>query len=206
MAESQTYWSQAYEAYEVVRDTVSTTAVWSWSAAYSKWEGYTGVPAAVQESNITLLKDLFGPVLVDPQGRDVNLEDVLGNGKYVGIYVGASWASACAPFCAELKRSYEKINERSMLPTLECVYVSADKTQEEFDAYMRDSPWLAVPFTELKLRKKVMTIYAAATLPKFILLSPSGKVLTDDARWTHKDPTGASFPWTGESDALCAIQ
>ncbi len=37
-AESQTYWSQAYEAYAVVRDTVSSTAAWSWGAAYNKWE------------------------------------------------------------------------------------------------------------------------------------------------------------------------
>lgn len=29
-AESQSYWSQAYEAYSVVRDTVASTAHWSW--------------------------------------------------------------------------------------------------------------------------------------------------------------------------------
>ena len=92
------------------------------------------------------------------------------------------------------------------MPTFEVVYVSADKTQEEFDAYMRDAPWLAVPFTELKMRKKVMTIYAAATLPKFVLLSPSGKVLTDDNAWPKVDQTGASFPWTGPSDSLCVVQ
>lgn len=28
--ESQSYWSQAYEAYAIVRDTVSSTASWSW--------------------------------------------------------------------------------------------------------------------------------------------------------------------------------
>jgi hypothetical protein len=38
LAESQSYWSQAYEAYAVVRDTVTSTASWSWSAAYGKWE------------------------------------------------------------------------------------------------------------------------------------------------------------------------
>ena len=33
--ESQTYWSQAYDAYAIVRDTVSSTAKWSWGAALS---------------------------------------------------------------------------------------------------------------------------------------------------------------------------
>ena len=155
---------------------------------------------------MTLLKDLFGATLVDPQGRPVVLEEVLGNGKYVGIYVGAEWASACAPFVAALKRVYDRVNERTMLPTLEVVYVSADKDQEQFDAYMRTAPWLAVPFSELKLRKKVMTAYRAATLPKFILLSPSGKVLTDDEKWFVADPIGAKFPWNGPSDAVCIIQ
>lgn len=106
------------------------------------------------------------------------LDDVLGGGKYVGIYVGAEWAASCAPMLAALKRSYEKINERSLLPTFEVVYVSADKEQEQFDAYMRACPWVAVPFPELKIRKKVMSVYTAATLPKFVLLSPSGKVTT----------------------------
>lgn len=39
------------------------------ASAYSQWEKYTGKPAAVAESNLTLLKDLFGPWLVDPQGK-----------------------------------------------------------------------------------------------------------------------------------------
>jgi hypothetical protein len=100
--------------------------------------------------------------------------------------------------------------------------------QEQFDAYMRTTPWVAVPFNELKLRKKVMTIYHAATLPRFVLLSPSGKarrllslfffcfvivvrlfsiqVLTDDEKWIFVDPVGAKFPWQGPSDAICAIQ
>jgi nucleoredoxin len=136
----------------------------------------------------------------------VELEDVLGGGKYVGIYVGAEWAAACAPMLAALKRTYERVNERTMLPTFEVVYVSADKEQEQFDIYMRNTPWVAVPFTELKLRKKVMTVYHAAMLPRFILLSPSGKVLTDDEKWLVVDPTGAKFPWNGPSYAICAIQ
>jgi hypothetical protein len=97
------------------------------ASAYSQWEKYTGKPASVVESNLTLLKDLFGQTLTDPQGRSVDLDEVLGGGKYVGIYVGAEWAASCAPLAAALKRTYEKINEKSMLPTFEIVYVSADK-------------------------------------------------------------------------------
>jgi nucleoredoxin len=149
---------------------------------------------------------LFGNSLCDPQGRLVDVDDVLCNGKYIGIYVGASWASSCVPFCEQLKRSYEKINEKAMLPVFEVVFVSADKSQEDFDNYMREAPWLGVPFSELKLRKKVMTVYGAATLPKFVLLSPSGKVLTDDEKWLRLDPNGAKFPWEGPSDAMCVVQ
>lgn len=160
----------------------------------------------MQETNLTLIQDLFGPILVDAHGRQVAVEEVLAGGKYIGIYVGAEWASTCAPFVANLKRVHDKVNEKSMLPVLEVVYVSADKTQEQFDGFMRECPWVAVPFSELKLRKKIMSIYKAATLPKFILLSPSGKVLTDDEKWVAVDVQGAKFPWEGPSDAMCVIQ
>ncbi len=43
-----------------------------------------------------------------------------------------------------------------------------------------------------------MSVYGAATLPKFVLLSPSGKVMTDDEKWFVVDPNGAKFPWQGE--------
>ena len=159
----------------------------------------------MQESNITLLKDLFGPTLVDKNGKVVQVEDVLGGGKFIGIYVGAEWASACQPFVKALVDTYGKVNEKTMLPVFEVVYVSADKSQEQFDGYMKDKPWVAVSFTELRLRKKVMTIYKAATLPKLILLSPSGKVLTDDEKWLTADPNGLKFPWEGPSDQICVI-
>ncbi len=109
--------SQAYSAYAVVRDTVAETASWSSNKAYSLWAHYMvtalrGLPPRLltcetkgygttpqkQESNLTLLKDLFGPTLVrllggaatraferdrikvDPHGRAINTEDALGQG------------------------------------------------------------------------------------------------------------------------------
>ena len=49
----------------------------------------------------------------------------------------------CQEFTPVFAELYNEINENGKV--LEVVFISGDKTQEEFDKYYKDMPWLALP-------------------------------------------------------------
>ena len=152
------------------------------------------------ETAMTTFTDYFGPVVVDRHNERHSLKDVL-SGKYLAIYIGASWDKSGSSFERTLIELHADINGRTPEPSFEVVYISADRTEEEFTRAMSMMPFVAIPFEDLVRRKRLMTIFKADLLPRFLLLSPSGERLTDDDEWVRRDPYGASFPWRGASAA-----
>ena len=179
---------------------VTNTANSAGGAVYSQWSEFGKKNVEEIETNLALWEDLFGQNVVDSEGKSKTTEEALGRGTYVGIYVGAEWAAPCVPFTPQLKDAYAHINTDGEAK-LEVVYVSADKDLPQFKNYISTMPWVSIPFAKLNLRKKVMKIYKAKTLPKFILLAPDGKLLTEDEKWPSIDPEGKYFPWEGSSDS-----
>lgn len=155
-------------------------------------------PAA--ESGMSILTDYFGPVLVDKSNDEHTLHSVLAD-KFVGIYIGAGWDKSAEVFERTLIELHGDVNGRTPQPTFEIVYVSADRSEEEFRTAISHFPFLAMPFTDLVRRKRLMTLFRAELLPRFLLLSPTGERLTDDEEWVRRDPYGQQFPWRGSSSA-----
>ena len=71
---------------------------------------------------------------------------------YIGVYFAAHWAPESEQFTPLLVRSYStihnKMRDRQDHRHWDIIYVSSDRTQEEFDAVFAEMPWKALPFND----------------------------------------------------------
>jgi nucleoredoxin len=71
----------------------------------------------------------------------------------------------------------------------EIVFISSDKNQESFDEYYASMPWLALPFTDRKLKAKLSGKYGVSGIPTLVLLDPSANIITKDGRSAVLNPS-----------------
>ena len=87
---------------------------------------------------------LVGPALVAGGGASVSA-DVLEKKKNVAFLFAADWCKPCRDFVPKLVKYYE-LAKRKGDDKLEILWVSASRSQEAFDAYLKEMPWPAAPF------------------------------------------------------------
>ena len=92
--------------------------------------------------------DILGDKLVNKQGEPVDINCLGGNKSVVGLYFSAHWCQPCRSFTPELVTFYNKVKQSESGKCFEIVFVSSDKTAEEFEGYYGEMPWLALPFAE----------------------------------------------------------
>ncbi|CAM9873365.1 unnamed protein product, partial [Choristocarpus tenellus] len=77
----------------------------------------------------------------------------------------------------------------------ELVFLSSDKSQEEFDGYSSNMPWISVPY-DGKTRTTVSQLLGVTALPTLLVFDEESKLITANGRVEIlKDPEGAGFPW-----------
>ena len=132
------------------------------------------------------MEELFGPHLVSKNGQIPSSS--LNAFKYVLVYFSAHWCPPCRGFTPKLGLFYDNVNAGEK--TLEIVYVSGDRTPEQFEEYYDEQPWVAVPFTENEKRAQLNQHFKVAGIPALFLIDQSGKVLKDTCRMdvTSKGP------------------
>ena len=90
------------------------------------------------------LTALFGPNLLGPGGAKLDLSSL--KGKVIGLYFSAHWCPPCKQFTPLLAAKYRDIIKTGK--PFEIVFVSSDRSQGEADAYFKEMPWKALPFSE----------------------------------------------------------
>merc|ERR1712061_422912 len=79
---------------------------------------------------------------------------------------------------------------------MEIVFVSSDRDQASFDSYYAEQPWVALPYDQRDLKAKLSKKYKVQGIPSFVILDPSGEVITKEGRdAVMKDPAGEKLPW-----------
>ena len=69
--------------------------------------------------------------------------------KLIGIYYSMHNCPPCREFTPLLSAIYDEVNDDTY--KLEIIFFSGDKTDDEFNEYFGEMPWLALPRTENKL-------------------------------------------------------
>ncbi len=126
-------------------------------------------------------------------GEKVAAEAILNQAKVVLLYFSAHWCPPCRKFTPVLREFYEEVNEDEN-KQVEIIFVSADKSAEEFQKYFSDShgDWLSVPFEAEELREQLRQEFGKklniegelirSGIPCLVVLSGSdfSKVITYD--------------------------
>lgn len=112
------------------------------------------------------------------KGGKTKLEDF--KGKYVYIDVWATW---CAPCRAEIP-SLKKLEEKYHGKNIEFVSISidVDKDHEKWKTFVNDKQLGGVQlFADKNWNSDFMKSFGVTSIPRFILIDPSGKVVKSDA-------------------------
>ena len=84
----------------------------------------------------------------------------------------------CRAFTPLLADLYTEVNEDEE-NTLEIIFMSGDKDEEEFKSYYGEMPWMAFPRGNKDLEKKIAKTFEVRGVPRLIMLrAKDGKCLS----------------------------
>jgi len=125
--------------------------------------------------------------------------DALAN-KICLVYFSAHWCPPCQRFTPMLAALYKKLKAAGK--DFEVVYVSLDRSADQWRDYTAHMPWLCVPWEGTQdVRMKLATKFGAQGIPHLVVLDADGAtVLTDEGvQEVSMDADGEKFPWTPPS-------
>lgn len=93
--------------------------------------------------------DTFGTAPILSKKGEVNPTEALKDAKLIGVYFSMHNCPPCRAFTPIFAELYNEINADGK--TIEVVFVSGDRTQEEYDQYYAEMPWLALPKGDARL-------------------------------------------------------
>ena len=87
----------------------------------------------------------------------------------IGVYFSASWCGPCRQFTPQLAQFYEAMNKKGK--KFEIVWVSRDRSADEFVEYYDKMPWLAIPITYInKCAESLSSLYQVTIHEKSFFL------------------------------------
>ena len=128
------------------------------------------------------------------------------DGKVVALYFSGHWCGPCQQFTPQLKQFY--INVKREGKPFEIVFVSHDRSPQEFSQYFGGMPWHAVPYTQAgrAAAQELVEAYQVSGIPTLVFFKSLGtddeqaEVITSDGRkLVAGDPEGQAHPWHGSS-------
>ncbi|XP_033041104.1 nucleoredoxin isoform X2 [Trachypithecus francoisi] len=161
------------------------------------------------------LEELLGEKLVTGGGEEVDVHSLGARGiSLLGLYFGCSLSAPCAQLSASLAAFYGRLRgdaaagpgpgagagaaaELEPRRRLEIVFVSSDQDQRQWQDFVRDMPWLALPYKEKHRKLKLWNKYRISNIPSLIFLdATTGKVVCRNGLLVIRDdPEGLEFPW-----------
>jgi len=132
--------------------------------------------------------------IIDKEGNDVELSTLQAN-EVVGLYFSAHWCGPCRFFTPELVNVYEQCIEQGK--KFEVVFISADHSQEAFDNYFKEMPWVALSFENTEIKTALGEVFKIEGYPSLILFRSNGEIITDKGREAVAHGV-EYFPWTDD--------
>lgn len=109
----------------------------------------------------------------------VNANERLG-GKVIGFYFSGHWCPPCRKFTEKLIRFYHSSDNKNAKVPMEVVFISCDKSEEEFTKYYEMMPWTAIPYNAPH-REDMKAGFQVGGVPRLVIVSPSGQTVCNQA-------------------------
>jgi len=141
----------------------------------------------------TFWEALGNEFLSGTEGDTVEVDELKGSGKYIGLYFSAHWCPPCKTFTPQLVAAYK---EHLKAKGLEIIFVSSDRDSASFMSYYNEMPWLAIPNGDAR-KNALSKMFGVEGIPTFVIVdAETGKTVTTKGRGAvGSDPTGADFPF-----------
>lgn len=123
------------------------------------------------------MESIFGPTLVSKKGQIQTR--TLDNLDIVLLFASASWCPPCRQFFPTLVEFYNQVNHNQK--RLEIVWLSRDRSQEDFDSIRKQIPWVAVPYDPDKIAA-ILERYDIDVIPKLYLINRDGSIAHTECR------------------------
>lgn len=116
------------------------------------------------------------------QGKDGEVDtNTLSSLDVVMIYFSAHWCPPCKGFTPVLVEKYQKLKEAGK--KFECVFVSSDQSQKDFDGYFAEMPWLAMQYSDVANKEKLRGKHGCHNFPYLVLCdAKTGDTITTNGR------------------------
>ena len=107
-------------------------------------------------------------VLIRADQKAMTVGDIDSNLKLLMIYVSKHDCPPCREFTPMLAELYKEMNESST--AFEVVFISGDPTLQEFQEYLSEMPWPAVPHKDPRI-KDIAKTFKVRGVPRLIVLN-----------------------------------
>ena len=144
------------------------------------------------------IRDILTEVLpINSSGDAMNSIAPFEN-KVIALYFSGSWCGPCQQFTPLLKEFYTAVKREGK--PFEIVFISHDRSIDEFNQYYSKMPWHALPYNQIgrKAAQELVEKYQVSGIPSLIFLRnlDDESILASDGRsLVMKDPTGSKYPW-----------
>ena len=102
------------------------------------------------------------------------------NAKFKLLYFSAHWCPPCRAFTPQLALFYQEVN--SAAKQVEIIFVSADKSPDQFNEYFATMPWLSLPYEDRQRKQSLGSQFGIQGIPALVLLDNSGRALSTECR------------------------
>lgn len=164
----------------------------------SKWF-YSAQSAATKVATLpAFLQKLFPATLITKGNKTAPTSSLL-SGKCIAIYFSAHWCGPCRQFTPKLLELYAQCKAQNK--RFEVVFCSADHSEQEFQSYHASMTWPAIAFDE-EHREGIMGMFKVSGIPRMVVLSASGRVVSENA--ISGAPLSVSMvdQWIAMSDSM----
>ena len=109
----------------------------------------------------------------------ISLDELLQSADVVAVYFSAHWCPPCRGFTPVLTKFYNEVNANGK--KLEIVFGSIDQSEDQFNEYFGEMPWVAIPFGDPKIRG-TMDALGIQGIPNLKVFKKDGTVTDIDGR------------------------
>ncbi len=121
-----------------------------------------------------MVEELFGTTAITSKKGPVSPADGFKGAKLICIYFSMHNCPPCRQFTPVFADLYSEINQDGKV--IEVIFCSGDKTQEEYDEYYGEMPWLALPKGDARLATLAKK-FEVRGVPRLIIVKPDGTVV-----------------------------
>merc|ERR1719498_500479 len=141
------------------------------------------------------MEDLLG-TLKSKQG-ETDMSSVK-EAEIVCLYFTANWSVPCKRFTPLLADFYKEINLDPGHPKLEIIFISSDKTEEDYTRYYEEMPWLAQQYGDVAKTNQLKAKYQVEQIPTLVVPNRECELVTKNGRQdVMKDGEDAFTNWGG---------